>query len=80
MVDSSDRIARKGLVTPLPEGWKPCAAPSGELYYFNFGTGESVWEHPGDECYRALHSAISSGVPSARASALRNLDSSDVKH
>ena len=54
MVDSSDRIARKGLVTPLPEGWKPCAAPSGELYYFNFGTGESVWEHPGDEYYRAL--------------------------
>ena len=39
-------IARKGLVTPLPEGWKPCAAPSGELYYFNFDTGESVWEHP----------------------------------
>ena len=24
-------IANKGLVTPLPEGWKPCAAPSGEL-------------------------------------------------
>ena len=46
--------APQGLVTPLPEGWKPCAAPSGELYYFNFDTGESVWEHPGDEYYRNL--------------------------
>eukprot|EP01046_Picozoa_sp_COSAG06_P012133 COSAG06_NODE_702_length_12942_cov_22.841482_11_plen_68_part_00 len=26
-------------------------------YYFNFDTGESVWEHPGDEYYRALLAA-----------------------
>lgn len=24
------------------------------MYYFNFDTGESVWEHPGDEYYRNL--------------------------
>ena len=47
-------IAQKGLVTPLPDGWKPCAAPNGELYYFNFDTGESIWEHSGDEYYRGL--------------------------
>ena len=26
-------------------------------YYFNFDTGDSVWEHPGDEYYRALLAA-----------------------
>ena len=24
------------------------------MYYFNFATGESLWEHPKDEHYRAL--------------------------
>jgi centrosomal protein CEP164 len=27
---------------------------SQDIYYFNFGTGESVWEHPCDEYYRNL--------------------------
>ena len=26
----------------------------GEIYYFNFGTGESVWDHPCDEYYRTM--------------------------
>lgn len=47
-------IVKKGLVAPLPDGWKPCAAPDGALYYFNFDTGESVWDHPGDDYYKAL--------------------------
>ena len=25
---------------------------SGELYYFNFDTGASIWEHPCDDHYR----------------------------
>ena len=48
-------IAREGLKAPLPENWKPCkAAEAGEVYYFNFATGESVWDHPCDEHYRKL--------------------------
>jgi len=45
-------IAREGLKAPLPEPWKPCKTHDGELYYFNFETGESQWDHPLDEVYR----------------------------
>eukprot|EP00873_Tetraselmis_striata_P036940 jgi/Tetstr1/457204/TSEL_043852.t1 len=48
-------IAREGLKAPLPEHWKPCKTPEGEIYYFNFSNGESVWEHPCDDFYRSLY-------------------------
>ena len=48
-------VAREGLKAPLPSEWKPCQSPDGELYYFNFSTGESVWDHPCDEYYRKLY-------------------------
>lgn len=41
-------IAKEGLKAPLPDPWKPCKAGEDEIYYFNFETGESVWEHPCD--------------------------------
>jgi hypothetical protein len=47
-------IAKEGLKAPLPEPWKPCKTPGGEIYYFNFEDGESVWEHPCDELYRSM--------------------------
>ena len=47
-------IAREGLKAPLPEPWKPCQTKSGEIYFFNFDTGESVWEHPCDTYYKDL--------------------------
>eukprot|EP01052_Picozoa_sp_SAG31_P023925 SAG31_NODE_2003_length_6688_cov_2.812415_4_plen_572_part_00 len=47
-------IAEQGLMAPLPPDWKPCAAPSGEIYYFNFSNGDSVWDHPGDEYYKSM--------------------------
>ena len=47
-------IAREGLKAPLPEHWKPCKTADGEVYYFNFSSGESVWDHPCDEYYRKL--------------------------
>ena len=51
-------IAREGLKTPLPEHWKPCKTPgTGDIYYFNFQTGDSVWEHPCDEHYKSLYAA-----------------------
>ena len=48
-------IAREGLKAPLPENWKPCQTGEHEIYYFNFATGESVWDHPCDEYYRNLY-------------------------
>ena len=48
-------IAREGLKAPLPDHWKPCKTSEGEIYYFNFSTGESVWDHPCDEYYRNLY-------------------------
>ena len=47
-------IAKKGLCTNLPKNWKPCQDLNGDLYYFNFATGESTWEHPCDEFYRNM--------------------------
>ncbi|ESL06839.1 hypothetical protein TRSC58_05480 [Trypanosoma rangeli SC58] len=47
-------IAREGLKAPLPEHWKACRSEKGELYYFNFKTGESNWDHPLDEQFRDL--------------------------
>lgn len=47
-------IAREGLKAPLPEHWKACKSEKGELYYFNFKTGQSIWDHPLDEHYKQL--------------------------
>jgi len=47
-------IAREGIVAPLPPDWKPCQDSTGDIYYFNFQTGESVWDHPCDEYYRSM--------------------------
>ena len=47
-------IARQGIVAPLPPEWKPCQDPNGEIYYFNFSTGDSVWDHPCDEHFREM--------------------------
>mmetsp|Transcript_11940 Transcript_11940/g.37965 ORF Transcript_11940/g.37965 Transcript_11940/m.37965 type:complete len:496 (+) Transcript_11940:94-1581(+) len=49
-------IASEGLKAPLPEHWKPCRTQDGgEIYYFNFATGESVWDHPCDDYYRKTY-------------------------
>lgn len=42
-------IARNALKMPLPKEWKPCKTDGDNIYYFNFKTGESKWEHPMDE-------------------------------
>ena len=48
-------IAEEGLKAPLPPDWKPCKSPAGEIYYFNFATGESQWDHPCDDHYKAKY-------------------------
>ena len=50
-------IAQEGLKAPLPSDWKPCKSPEGEIYYFNFNDGSTVWDHPCDEKYRSLYRA-----------------------
>ena len=41
---------------PLPVNWKPCRCKnSDDIYYFNFRTGESKWEHPCDAKYREMY-------------------------
>lgn len=49
-------IAREGLMAPLPKSWKPCKTKDTEdIYYFNFSTGESTWDHPCDGYYKRLY-------------------------
>ena len=50
-------IAEEGLKAPLPSDWKPCKTDDKDIYYFNFETGESRWEHPCDEYYKELYKA-----------------------
>eukprot|EP00796_Vickermania_ingenoplastis_P004673 gene4673-3367_t len=45
-------IARNALKTPLPKEWKPCQTNGDEIYYYNFKTGEAVWDHPMDDIAR----------------------------
>lgn len=47
-------IAKEGINAPLPPHWKPCQDVSGDIYYFNFETGDSIWDHPCDEYYRGI--------------------------
>jgi len=49
-------IAREGLMAPLPKDWKPCKTKDTEdIYYFNFTTGDSTWDHPCDGYYKRLY-------------------------
>ncbi|XP_071175203.1 centrosomal protein of 164 kDa-like isoform X3 [Mytilus edulis] len=47
-------IAKEGIIAPLPEHWRPCQDTNGDLYYFNFALGTSIWDHPCDEFYRQM--------------------------
>jgi hypothetical protein len=41
---------------PLPKDWKPCKQrDSEEIYYFNFETAESSWDHPCDGYYKRIY-------------------------
>jgi centrosomal protein CEP164 len=51
-------IAKQGLQAPLPSEWKPCkTTDTEEIYYFNFNTGDSTWDHPCDEKYKSMYQA-----------------------
>lgn len=48
------KLAREGILSPLPLGWMECTGGNGELYFFNFDTRTTSWEHPIDEIYKRL--------------------------
>ena len=53
-------IAKEGLTTKIPPEWKPCKTKdTQEIYYFNFETGESIWEHPVDVVRMVHHICVS---------------------
>ncbi|KAL4647521.1 centrosomal protein of 164 kDa-like isoform X1 [Arapaima gigas] len=45
-------LAQEGCKAPLPAEWKTCQDVTGDVYFFNFFTGESTWDHPCTEFYR----------------------------
>ncbi|NXD86608.1 CE164 protein, partial [Halcyon senegalensis] len=47
-------LAKEGIVAPLPTNWRPCQDITGDIYYFNFATGQSSWDHPCDDHYKQL--------------------------
>ena len=51
-------LAKEGLKAPLPEDWKPCQNREGKIYYFNFKTKQSQWEHPCDQYYKKLYQEL----------------------
>jgi len=57
-------IAREGLKAPLPPAWKACES-NGDIFFFNFCTGQSEWDHPSDmDCRQMyLHAKESRDAP-----------------
>ena len=47
-------IATEGIRASVPKPWKPCKTAEGDIFYFNFETGESSWDHPCDKYYKEL--------------------------
>ncbi|KAH6560208.1 hypothetical protein BASA60_000407 [Batrachochytrium salamandrivorans] len=68
-------IARDSLKAPLPSDWKPCQTDDGNIYYFNFKTGVSIWDHPCDEHFRTLYQTEKKNAASASGAASKPNDS-----
>jgi len=48
-------IAELALKAPLPDDWHSYETQTGELYYHKPETGETSWDHPNDQYFRALY-------------------------
>jgi hypothetical protein len=68
-------IAREGLKAPLPLNWKVCMSDSGEIFYFNFDTGECSWDHPLDQHFRLVFRKHQKGVREVRELRRQLMDS-----
>lgn len=61
-------IAQQALTAPLPPSWTEHADPmSGDSYYHNDETGDTVWEHPCDEYFRTLYQSLKVGKQAVAA-------------
>ncbi|CAE8622003.1 unnamed protein product, partial [Polarella glacialis] len=47
-------IAKEGVIAPVPSPWKAWTENGDDVFYFNFESGESIWDHPCDERYRQM--------------------------
>ncbi|CAG9326172.1 unnamed protein product [Blepharisma stoltei] len=72
-------IAKEGLKAPLPEPWKACQNKEGEIYFFNFQTGESVWDHPCDKYYKDLFQELKTKKSKSRQSNHNNNNSNQIE-
>ena len=55
-------IAKEGLKAPLPDQWKPCRSPGGNIYYFNFDTKQLQKDHHCDDYYKRYYHTQKSQV------------------
>ncbi|ETO20025.1 WW domain containing protein [Reticulomyxa filosa] len=67
-------LAREGLRSPLPKEWKPCKTAENEIYYFNFSTGESRWEHPCDALYKERYLVEKAKLKNKESAPVSSLD------
>lgn len=74
------RLAKESLEADLPEGWEMEIMEEGEHagtpYYFNEELGESMWEHPKDDFYRAKYLELKSKREKRRGSGVIKEDDS----
>ena len=52
-------LAEAALTAPLPSGWKEYESVEGLLYFHHAKSGETQWEHPSDQHYRAMYRQLS---------------------
>jgi len=45
-------LAKEGLKAAIPKPWTACRTKDGKIFYYNFETEESQWEHPLDQAYK----------------------------
>ncbi|KAF4692876.1 hypothetical protein FOZ60_012379 [Perkinsus olseni] len=57
-------IARQALRTPIPQPWVQCQTASGDVFFHNTKTKESVWDHPYDQYYQQAVEQYKSGKSS----------------
>lgn len=51
-------LAREGLKAPIPKPWSACRTKNGRIFYYNFETGESQWDHPSDKSYKEKYEQL----------------------
>ena len=71
-------IAREGVRAPLPAPWTECRTDEDQVYFYNFDTGESLWEHPSDDYYRQQYQAQKSRKQALHAN--HQLRTSETDH